>query len=416
MQAMTHNNAFSKKTHLIFQTAHFNFFQAIRWKSVAMLELLVDKCDFVYVDYHCQKKMCAEVIANLHAKRLSFECIMYDDDITFAQAQQYVNTQLDLLGIDTVSFFNGNTVSQYDAEQSKWFAMYNAAKAHPNAPLCEFLKSEDIALQWICTYLVAEYAAAHKLPCYNFCEDPLQHKLDYIDGLNIRHFYFHFVPNNLYEQKCKTGDTHVVPFEFSASQEYWYCMCQHRKHTSINAEKTQFDKQLYFAFAMTDSWADRKDRYNLILAMDHLCDLGPKFMYHYTTRRHNNQWKHNGPLIPYEEYLQYIKSAMFTLNIPSYDENCFSLRRFFEALTNNCIPLVLSTCNYKYGFNCNQEFIDIVEKYLLVDINDVHKLDEIVMQKVQHYDEILSAIKASQYYKAYHNQKLYTRQLSALYL
>lgn len=408
MQTLTHSD---KPTHLIFQTAHFNFFQAIRWKSVAMLELLTDKCQFLYVDYHTQRKMSADTIANLHAHPIKFAQIMSDETVTYAQAIDIVHKQLDAFKIDTVSFFNGNTVSKYDMEQCKWYKMFNECKAHPNEPLVDFLKSEDIALQWVCTFIVAEYAAAKHIQCYNFCEDPLQHKLDYIDGLQIRHFYFHFVPDNIYVQQCKDGSEHHSKFEFSPSQQYWYCMCQHRGMSA------KCDKQRDFVFAMTDSWPDRRDRYNYILRMDHLCELdSSKFLFKYTTRRHNNQWKHNGPLIPYEEYLQLIKTAKFTLSIPSYDENCFSLRRFFEALTNDCIPLVLDTCNYKYGFNCNQEFIDIVEKWLLVNVEDLSVLDEVVAEAVKHYDEILAAIKSTTYWKAYHNPRLYTRQLAELYI
>lgn len=48
--------------------------------------------------------------------------------------------------------------------------------------------------------------------------------------------------------------------------------------------------------------------------------------------------------IPREMYLNKIKQSRFTLIIPSYDKNCFSLYRFIESIHNDCLPLIHKDC------------------------------------------------------------------------
>lgn len=45
-----------------------------------------------------------------------------------------------------------------------------------------------------------------------------------------------------------------------------------------------------------------------------------------------------------ELYLQKIAESKYTLIIPSYDNNCFSLYRFLEAIHNDCLPLIHEDC------------------------------------------------------------------------
>jgi hypothetical protein len=53
---------FDKPTHVVWQSGNFNFFNSLQWRSIAMLELLHDKVDFMYVDSYQRANMKQEAI------------------------------------------------------------------------------------------------------------------------------------------------------------------------------------------------------------------------------------------------------------------------------------------------------------------------------------------------------------------
>ena len=89
-------------------------------------------------------------------------------------------------------------------------------------------------------------------------------------------------------------------------------------------------------------------------------------------------------------YMKYLAQSKFTMCIPSYHEEFFSNVRFFEALSVDCIPLVLDKCNYKVLLKHYPDLLEIVEKYCIVSANNIE--DKI---KTLKYDEILSQFKDS---------------------
>lgn len=46
-----------------------------------------------------------------------------------------------------------------------------------------------------------------------------------------------------------------------------------------------------------------------------------------------------------DAYLSKIKQSRFTFMLPSYDNHCFSVYRFVEAIHNDCLPLIHPDCN-----------------------------------------------------------------------
>lgn len=57
-------------------------------------------------------------------------------------------------------------------------------------------------------------------------------------------------------------------------------------------------------------------------------------------------------------YLNKIEQSRFTLMLPSYDENCFSIYRFIESLSKKCLPIIHQSC-----------ILDDVEKSFGVDLS-----------------------------------------------
>ena len=65
--------------------------------------------------------------------------------------------------------------------------------------------------------------------------------------------------------------------------------------------------------------------------------------------------------IPYSLYLDKLAYSSFTLIIPSYDINTFSILRFMEAIASGCIPMILSTVyldDFVASFNIDTKFLD----------------------------------------------------------
>ena len=81
-----------------------------------------------------------------------------------------------------------------------------------------------------------------------------------------------------------------------------------------------------------------------------------------------------------ELYLQKIAESKYTLIIPSYDNNCFSLYRFLEAIHNDCLPLIHEDCpideiNTQYNVDLSilkrrTSFSEIERKSILADLKN----------------------------------------------
>lgn len=436
-----------KPTVIISQSGCFKFFNSLQWKSAAFFELLHDKMNFVYVDPHLRPSCKAEVVTNLHAQRMNIgEIIDEESTWTYEQAVKKVETYMEYFHPQHIVFINGNTNIYYLRDIEIYEDMFMDAKAHPTEPMTTYIpRYNHMHLHYFVQFMMLEWCAKHpemNIQVHNIWEDPLQHKFDYIDGINLRHYYFHMLPNMVYPQpmgekafdkkaKAKalkegkelgevmreaTTNTEVknIAFEFCPSQEYWYAMVQNRGLLTKPIEK-----DIEFCFAMTDSWSQVDYRKNMILEMEDFADpeffKHTGFFFHYTSKRTQLPWKWNEQIIEYDDYMELIKRSKFTLIIPSYDVNCFSLRRFFESVTNGCVPLILSDCNYKWGLNQGKEIVKFVEDNLLVDRQDVSKLPEIVKAKSPHYAELLEGLKQTQWWQTYSNPKFYMKSLKEMF-
>jgi len=69
--------------------------------------------------------------------------------------------------------------------------------------------------------------------------------------------------------------------------------------------------------------------------------------------------KENSNVVPFDEYLTKIEQSKYTLVIPSYDSNTFSMYRFIEAIQRGCLPILHADCNVtdaekSHGINLTQ--------------------------------------------------------------
>lgn len=94
-----------------------------------------------------------------------------------------------------------------------------------------------------------------------------------------------------------------------------------------------------------------------------------------------NDFNEINTLINQDEYVEKLKQSKFTFMLPSYDETCFSIYRFIDAIYSDCLPIIHKDCNIKeveksYDINLNQivynENIDFFNKNR-VDLIDYYK-------------------------------------------
>lgn len=412
---MTHLN--NNKYVLIYQSATFNFFKALQYKSISMFK--DDKTrQYALLDPFVSSTMLAEASEKTGFKRIRLN--IFDDEfenITYRELRERAFSVLGATTISDVVLVNGHTNSKYERERTKFWSAYLDFKSSEDVPLVACMPAHLLFRQYALLYILMEYCAENNIIVRNIWEDPLQHKLDYIDNLQVKHYYFHKTNNS--EDGIDTYMHNDVPFkfEFNPSQEHFYCIDTKR---SINPfESTKGSNKVHnFMFAMTDSWPDRDDRRKIISLLEYMI-LDPvmlskkRLMFRYYSV--NKKLENSTKLIPYEQYLKLIAMSKFTLTIPSYDSNCFSLRRFFEAVTQGCIPLILDTCNYKAGFSFNEEFIDFIEEHLLVRHEDLPNLHEIIMSKVDTHEQLLKSLLSTKLMQIYHHPKFYSMHIDKLF-
>lgn len=122
-----------------------------------------------------------------------------------------------------------------------------------------------------------------------------------------------------------------------------------------------------------------------------------------------DKFKNVDNFVPYNQYIERLKHAKFTLMIPSYDNNEFSSGRFFEALACDCLPLISKNV-YSYAidkaFEMYPRLLDITMKYLRLDDDDV-----VSKIKSTRYEDVLKEIKECPDYKKLCDIEFYKKYL-----
>lgn len=76
-------------------------------------------------------------------------------------------------------------------------------------------------------------------------------------------------------------------------------------------------------------------------------------------------------MVAQDAYYERLSKARYTLIIPSYDTSSFSIIRLFEAINNNCVPLVLSTCCLEEVKATFPKIHKIILENLIVNTGDI---------------------------------------------
>lgn len=107
-------------------------------------------------------------------------------------------------------------------------------------------------------------------------------------------------------------------------------------------------------------------------------------------------------LVSQTEYYELLAKSKFTLIVPSYNKEAFSIIRFIEALSRDCIPLVWNKCCLDNLNNALPEITKIIYNYLLIeDLKDL----EYKINNFKNAKEIINKIKNTNDWKNMKSKK-----------
>ena len=127
---------------------------------------------------------------------------------------------------------------------------------------------------------------------------------------------------------------------------------------------------------------------------------------HYLESLNDNKFKlivqesYKSDMIPQRDYYELLGKSKFTYIYLTYNEDSFSFIRLFEALYNDCVPILYDHKGLKHF---QETFPDLFNKFvnndLLMDNFDVKNIKNKVFTFLPEYDTILSDIQSSIDYK-----------------
>jgi len=384
--------------HIIIQTGQVPFFNQIAGSSIQVLNLVVehmtpsDELIFVAINKDIYDAYGKFIAQNSHHKNAKLTLLdlsdSYDMSITrlcIYLFEHLIYEQVNPV-IDTLTIFNGACVEDINQEVSYFAHWLSATTAEP---LSSFTLNKYEAGMMICFQLVDLIACKQTktLQINNINEDPMQCKLTPL---------LHYIKTK-YHQNIKLYK-HVpaikqfffhehIGYEFCPFQQYSYL--HGKKFGYIDVVGSDFKKH-DFAFSMTNVWSDKNNRTEIIDTLQYMhtksFNHDTKFIFQYVCKHiaRKDLIDSSDELLSYDEYLDLLWHSKYTLIIPSYDTTTFSLRRFVEALMQDCVPIVYDKCN-----------ID----WMPVELQSILKMHSLIVYDLSKLKDHVNAIKLN-----WHNQ------------
>jgi len=209
----------------------------------------------------------------------------------------------------------------------------------------------------------------HKIPVDHFMIDPPELDLSLIGLSNVRRYFFY--------------DYEKINAKHSSYAEYML------RERSKNREN--FEKNIDFVFGFSIELPPRYWFHMYYLRMRRLLEeAGLKSEFYYSSQVDENKCMISKP-----RYLQRLEESRYSLVIPSYVETEFSMIRFLEIISKDCIPLIFYKTNLDSLKKLHPTFCDVIEKHSLI-VNPYEMVD---LMKKADYETILHDFKSCQDFK-----------------
>lgn len=393
-------------THIIVQTGYVEFFNNLTWLSASLLSLANKDDTYVVFGFVKASTKVVDGLKKTGHANARFVDMTDFQNISISDARQLIDKVLrGCQLVKTLNIFNG-ACNSFACVEDKHYKAWQEVSNDKHNMLSRFKLLKDVAespyqqIMWLLYELIesAKMRCLETLQINNFVEDPLQHKLWQFESdiVHIKHWYFHKL-NNLQQQyehdwDEKHASSIITNFDFSPSQQhfYWHGV------SANNLFRYEDRKHLVFAFAMTNVWKDRQERTIMIDEMLHLhCANAIKhgIVFRFFSRAKHQQML-SDKLLSYATYLELLKSSRFTLIIPSYDSNCFSMRRFAEAISVGCVPLIHEDCKLYMFDETQKQFIEehlLLTRQTIASLQNEQTLIDWTQQVCKNWERLLLA-------------------------
>lgn len=238
---------------------------------------------------------------------------------------------------------------------------------------------------------------------HNFSQRLLEYRKYFLINYLSEHFKIkHYVIDHLEQEINNSIRYHYYNTEnhkYSPFMMYSLFMGKPKNNFYSNLFEFDEEKDIDFLFGVTSftykgikNWRD--DFLRDFIKID-FTDINAKT--YITSRKLERQ-----EFIDKELYDAMLKKSKFTLVIPANNPKHFSTTRFYEALTNDCIPLVLDTNNYEQGLTNDKQILNIVKENLIVSLDNLK-----AKMKAINFKSVLYEIQNTDDYKKYLSESYY---------
>ena len=184
---------------------------------------------------------------------------------------------------------------------------------------------------------------------------------------------------------------------YLANTEDFICMPAF-EYGLANENKNKVEKEIDFCFYCTAFTEDRNYIREYKDYLENHDNFDCRIVYEEKAKNSKSEKS-----IKQEDYDDKLAKAKFTLAIPAYDVNHFSIWRIFEALKNDCLCLVLSNCNMYDLENTYPKIYKIIKENCIVD--SVYDIEKRINEIGEKYIDIIRMLKETDEYKKITNLK-----------
>jgi len=376
--------------------------------NMKALSLSSEKFVFVHFSEHTFGKV-EEILGDrLYA---SVDCLI-DDSMTYSQLTDKLHELVhklrgfkksvdelgirQRLGVKSMTSVVGYIMQDGDSQELLYNKIIDALDEHDDIPICKILKTASpsihivdyIAIVWLLKALEPEVFN-------NIIDDPLQAKFAWYTGKM----------NNLYYHKLSNDNELVSKYNFR--------YCPYPIYSLFNLElNTACEQKYLFTVGMTDYIVGNGRSEILNELLNTFGDKEDCNIYYVSNDENlKSKWTEKNKILPYFDYMNVIKHSRFTLIIPSYHNGVWSNKRFYEAVLNGCLPIILDTDNrLAEGLDFDIELITLC-KQLTINMSDIKNLYDICSSlteterknilKELHNSARFKSLKSAEYHKKY---------------
>lgn len=297
--------------------------------------------DKVFLDFYKGNKLQKLLHNEANFRKMSFENFNNWDDI-----EKYTRKQL--FDIDKLFIFRTPMMSGIKIDDTSLVQKFKTNIAIDNQFSIKFVMIRKILEKC----MVIKVASDMKKDIIQLVIDPQE--IDFRDVFDFDYYKRYFI--------LKRNDDKYAPmYEYEMSKE----ICNNEKEIDL----------FFIGSILTE---DRHFLYNLNDKFDGIDNIEFKVF-------DKDKFKDNR--ISQNEYYDLLSRSKYTLICRPYENNSFSIIRFFEAICNNCVPLILNDVDLSEILCTFEDIHDIIKRNkLIVKIDDIQN-------RIKKYDKDKNIIK-----------------------